>query len=315
MTLRGMRAGSPPVGAAVACAAARVRRPCSSRAPRGVAGVPVRRSTPRRCRSCRRGRSRWPGRRRPARFPRSRPRSVLRSGNSPCQVLAIQRPSGVSSSPQAYSAPSSPPRAAQLPLGLGRDLPCPPSSRRPRRRPRRRARPDGPACCGSSCRAPAGCRQSAPGTCGHQLCGSARLTRCRGATNTTENGHEHLRPGAGIVGRVGRPLGHGDVSGLAHEAAELAVGHRARIDPESVDGHRVGRRLLGIVMVGAHREGRAGDPHHPVRRRRRGRGAPGAWFLTVTACSCLPHPRPVLSGPVTRASLRPGRGNVDTQCG
>src|SRR5215813_11469356 len=33
-------------------------------------------------------------------------------GNSPCQVLAIDLPPGVKSSPQTYSAPSSPPRAA-----------------------------------------------------------------------------------------------------------------------------------------------------------------------------------------------------------
>ena len=33
-------------------------------------------------------------------------------GKAPCQKLAIGRPPGVSSSPQAYSAPSSPPRAA-----------------------------------------------------------------------------------------------------------------------------------------------------------------------------------------------------------
>ena len=37
---------------------------------------------------------------------------VFSYGNSPCQVFAIAFPFGMSSSPQANSAPSSPPRAA-----------------------------------------------------------------------------------------------------------------------------------------------------------------------------------------------------------
>ena len=38
---------------------------------------------------------------------------VLWFGKSPCQTLAMWRPPGVSSSPHANSAPSSPPRAAR----------------------------------------------------------------------------------------------------------------------------------------------------------------------------------------------------------
>src|SRR3954452_5130462 len=40
------------------------------------------------------------------------PQNAPSIGNSPCQVLAIWLPAGVNSSPQAYSAPSRPPRAA-----------------------------------------------------------------------------------------------------------------------------------------------------------------------------------------------------------
>jgi Type II intron maturase len=66
-----------------------------------------------------------------------------------------------------------------------------------------------------------------------------------------------------------------------------AVGDRARIDPGSADGDRVGRGLLGILTVGAHGEGRAGI-HHPVGRRHRGRRparAPGR-SLALRAPAC-----------------------------
>src|SRR3954453_4850867 len=46
-------------------------------------------------------------------------------GNSPCQVLAWCLPPGVNSSPQAYSAPSSPPRAANShSASVGKSLPA-----------------------------------------------------------------------------------------------------------------------------------------------------------------------------------------------
>ena len=72
-----------------------------------------RRSTPTRCRPCRRGRTRWPGRN-PTGDVRVHPLSlVLRQGKSgPSHVLAMMRPPGRASSPQVKAAPSRPPRAA-----------------------------------------------------------------------------------------------------------------------------------------------------------------------------------------------------------
>ena len=46
------------------------------------------------------------------------------------------------------------------------------------------------------------------------------------------------------------------------------------VHPEAVDGHLVGRALLGVVLVGAHQERAAGDPGH-VPAGRRGRRATG----------------------------------------
>ena len=84
----------------------------AARALGGVRGSPPWSSTPRRCRSRRAGRSRWAGTCRPATCPAYPSLIRFCHGNSPCQVLAIIVPSGANSSPQANTAPSSPPRAA-----------------------------------------------------------------------------------------------------------------------------------------------------------------------------------------------------------
>ena len=82
-------------------------------------------STPRHCRSCRGRRSRSAETPSPARCARSRRRRRFWRGNSPCQVLAMCLPPGVNSSPQAYSAPSSPPRAANShSASVGKSLPA-----------------------------------------------------------------------------------------------------------------------------------------------------------------------------------------------
>ena len=106
-----------PAGGIVAPASRRAARVLRDAAGLGGIGrmlrrVPVASSTPRHCRSCRGGRSRSAERLSPARCARSRPRAGSGCGNSPCQVFAICRPPGANSSPQAYSASSSPPRAA-----------------------------------------------------------------------------------------------------------------------------------------------------------------------------------------------------------
>src|SRR5215469_5490599 len=109
------------------------------------------------------------------------------TGNSPCQVLAIHSPPGLNSSPQANSAPSSPPRAASShSASVGTALPAQLAY----------AATSAQATCTTGWSGlfrielpgPCGWRQFAPGTGFHQLYGSARLTRCRGGTNTLENG-------------------------------------------------------------------------------------------------------------------------------
>ena len=61
----------------------------------------------------------------PARCARSRRGAVFSCGNPPCQVFAIWRPPGANSSPQANSAPSSPPRAANShSASVGSSLPA-----------------------------------------------------------------------------------------------------------------------------------------------------------------------------------------------
>ena len=57
-------------------------------------------------------------------------------------------------------------------------------------------------------------------------------------------GHQELGVGVGVVGRVDRLLGRGDVAGVLHEPAELGVGDGVLVDPEAVERDRVHRRLL-----------------------------------------------------------------------
>ena len=87
---------------------------------------PVRESTPRRCRSCRGGRSRWAGRPRPATFARSRLSQILPE-TDPCRVLAIILPPGVGSSPQANSASSLATAGGELPFRFGGQIPTGPA--------------------------------------------------------------------------------------------------------------------------------------------------------------------------------------------
>ena len=66
--------------------------------------------------------------------------------------------------------------------------------------------------------------------------------------------HEVLRRCARVVGGVERPLGDGDVPGGGDERRELFVRDGRRADRERVDMHVVRRRLLRVVVVGAHAE-------------------------------------------------------------
>ena len=115
----------------------------STRAALARARRTSRRSTPRRCRSCRRARIRWPGTTRPARSTRSRrpARFCMRELALPdvghvhtagCQLVAP----GVLGAFASRRAPRTPTR----PRSAGT---CRPRSRRPPRPPRQRGRPDG----------------------------------------------------------------------------------------------------------------------------------------------------------------------------
>ena len=94
------------------------------------------------------------------------------------------------------------------------------------------------------------------------LVGIAQVHRMRRGDEHGRPGHQRFGAGARILRRVGLPLGHGDVSGAADERRELPVGHAVPVDPETVHHDLVRRRLLRIVLVGAHPEPPAGDPRH-----------------------------------------------------
>src|SRR3990170_272185 len=73
---------------------------------------------------------------------------------------------------------------------------------------------------------------------------------------------QHMRQRAGIVLRVGRDLGEGDVAGLSDEAPERGVRYRRRIDPETADLDAMGRFFLGIMVIRAHGELAARNEDH-----------------------------------------------------
>src|SRR4051794_25906155 len=75
-------------------------------------------------------------------------------------------------------------------------------------------------------------------------------------------GFQHVREGTRVILRVGRDLRIGNIAGHLDELAEFSVGDRSAIDLESVDVHRVDRRLLGVMLVRPHIENAAGDPDH-----------------------------------------------------
>ena len=88
---------------------------------------------------------------------------------------------------------------------------------------------------------------------------SRRSTALRRRREHQRAGIEHVRQRAGIILRIGRNFRKGDVAGRLDEFLELPVCHRRAVDPEAVDGDAMGRRLFGIMLVGAHAERAAGD--------------------------------------------------------
>jgi hypothetical protein len=79
---------------------------------------------------------------------------------------------------------------------------------------------------------------------------------------------EKLGVRVGIERGVERPLGNRHIIRLADESAELPRRDRCLVDPEPVNGDAMDRLLLGIEVVGAHRERSAGNPAHAWIRRR-----------------------------------------------
>jgi hypothetical protein len=82
---------------------------------------------------------------------------------------------------------------------------------------------------------------------------------------------EEVGVGVGVLGGIERPLGDGDVAGLADKATELGRGDGLLVHPEPVDRNAVHRALLGVEVLRAHGERRARDPAHARRGRRRRR--------------------------------------------
>ncbi len=71
-------------------------------------------------------------------------------------------------------------------------------------------------------------------------------------------GHQHVRRRAGQLRRVA--LGERLVAGGLHEGGEFGVGHLVRRHPEAGDGGLLLGAFLGQMRIGAHGEGRAGNP-------------------------------------------------------
>ena len=105
-----------------------------------------------------------------------------------------------------------------------------------------------------------------------------------------------------VILRVWRDLRIGDVPGLPDEVAEVAVGDRSAIDPESVDFHRMSRRLLGIMLVRPHVKNAAWDPDHVEISRYLRAGFPTGQGSRYSAI-CLPlNPDSLLGSRCTRSN-------------
>ncbi len=175
-------------------------------------------------------------------------------------------PSGVNSSPQAYSAPSSPPRAANShSASVGSALPA-----------HCRVRFD--VLVGhvhdrmfpQSLEAAARSLRMPPVGASHVGPPVVRIPKVDRASGLAEH-HcrrlEQFRLGTRVVRRVRRPLGKRDVPGSLDKAAKVRVRHRVSIHPETGHCHLVRGRLLRIVVIGPHEKGAAWNPDHALRRR------------------------------------------------
>ena len=102
-------------------------------------------------------------------------------------------------------------------------------------------------------------------------------------------GIQHVGTRPRILGGVRGDLSERHVTGFGDEPAEVGVGHRGAVHPESVDGHPVRRGLLWIMPIGTHQESPSWDPRHPRMWGNRRRGVPGrvvTCWNRHDECSC-----------------------------
>lgn len=92
-----------------------------------------------------------------------------------------------------------------------------------------------------------------------EVCGTRRRLEDKGA------GPEHMRKGAGIVGRVRRQLGEANMTGRFDELPELAVRYWRHAQEETIDRYLMRRGFFGIVAIRSHPEGSSGNPRHSSR--------------------------------------------------
>ena len=133
-----------------------------------------------------------------------------------------------------------------------------------------------------------------------------QVDRARGSAEYERAGYEELRIRVGIERRVERALGQRYVLRLADEPAELRRSDRCLVHPEAVDRDVMNRALLGVEVLGAHRERAAGNPAHARTRRLPGRVCraslllPGHRFLHQPSRRSTPTASPLRSGGAPR---------------
>ena len=214
--------------------------------------------------------------------------------------VGLCMPPGVSSSPQANSAPSSPPRAANShSASVGSALPA--QRRRPRRPRRRPAPPGGPRGPSMLLPGPSGWRQQAPGVQVPPVAIVAGVHRPVGHAEHQRARPQHRRgrrrdrsPGPAAARRRSR-----SPSPRRSAANSALVTVVASIQKPSTRT-RMRRPLLGVVTVGAHQEAASRDRLHPGRRGR------GRVLASLGCIRTFPTPWPG-AGAAWAAGLWPRR--------
>ena len=189
-----------------------------------VLDVPVGRSTPTRCRPCRRDRIRSAGTTRPARWRRTRRPRRCATGSRPARSWRGTARRDRGSSPHMKGALARR-RGPPTPTRPRSAAPRPSRRRRPRRPRTRRGRRDGRHDRRASNARPSGCRHDAPGVHVHHWLRWRRSTGPGVGVNTIEPAHEILGRRTREVVRIEWSLGHRHVAGGARRTRRMGVGH------------------------------------------------------------------------------------------